>query len=291
MDKTILITGINGFLGSNLAKNFKKKFKVIGLEHSKENLFRISEENFKVYSSENNLKEIFDENEIYGIIHAATLYSRDNTPIKDVINTNVLLPVLLYDLALLYNVKLFINTDSFFNSSKYNYSFLPEYTLSKKHSIDWLKLRQNSKCKLVNMKIFHMYGPFDASDKFVPRIIEDLVGNKSFVDVTLGEQTRDFIFIEDVIEAYITVVNSCNILPHKFIEYEVGTGIETTIKDFILKIKNLTKSKTEIRFGTLPYRKNEIMNSKAENKDLIYLGWISCFSIDKGLKRILNERV
>lgn len=289
MEKTILITGINGFLGSNLAKKLKSNFKVIGLEYSINDLFRISEENFKVYASGNNLKDIFEENEIYGVIHAATLYNRVDTPIEDVINTNVLLPIKLYELALIHKVKLFINTDSFFNNPKYNYSFLPDYTLSKKHSIEWLKLRQDSNCKLVNMKIFHMYGPSDAPNKFVPYIIQSLKDNIPFIDTTQGEQTRDFVFIEDVVDAYNTVLSSFDKLPNKFTEYEVGTGKETTVKEFILKIKSLANSETEIRFGAMPYRENEIMNSKSNNKELINLGWNSCFPIDEGIKQILKE--
>ena len=47
--KTILITGINGFLGSHLAKTLSEKYNIIGLEYSLENLFRIAECNYKVY--------------------------------------------------------------------------------------------------------------------------------------------------------------------------------------------------------------------------------------------------
>ena len=39
--KTILITGINGFLGSHLAKGLSKDYKIVGLEYSVRNLFRL----------------------------------------------------------------------------------------------------------------------------------------------------------------------------------------------------------------------------------------------------------
>jgi len=39
--KTILITGINGFLGSHLAKALSSEYNIIGLEYSIENLFRV----------------------------------------------------------------------------------------------------------------------------------------------------------------------------------------------------------------------------------------------------------
>ena len=61
---TVLITGINGFLGSNLAKMLSSKFKVIGLEYSLDNLFRLNNTSFKIYStSSSEWKKLFKENE------------------------------------------------------------------------------------------------------------------------------------------------------------------------------------------------------------------------------------
>ena len=284
--KTILITGINGFLGSHLAKKLKEEYNIIGLEYSLENLDRISSEKFLVYSSKDSLEEIFEQNNIFAVIHAATLYRRSNTPIENIIATNILLPVKLYELANSFNVNLFVNTDSFFNNSKYNYSYLPDYTLSKKHSIEWLKLMQGN-CKLVNMKIFHMYGPNDAPNKFVPQIVKKLQENEPYIDTTQGEQTRDFVFIDDVVSSYSYVLKSYLILPTGYIEYQVGTGESISIKDFILTVQKLTKSSTELRFGAVPYRENEIMESVADTSLLQNLGWISNYALKEGIKKCL----
>ena len=91
------------------------------------------------------------------------------------LNTNILLPVNLLELSNKYNVRLFLNTDSFFNSSQNTYSYLSDYTLSKKHTLDWIKLISNSSfCKIINMKIFHMFGENDSPLKFVPFLIETI---------------------------------------------------------------------------------------------------------------------
>jgi nucleoside-diphosphate-sugar epimerase len=251
-----------------------------------ENLDRISSEKILVYSSKDSLEEIFEEHNIFAVIHAATLYRRSNTPIENIIATNILLPVKLYELANSFNVNLFVNTDSFFNNSKYNYSYLPDYTLSKKHSIEWLKLMR-SNCKLVNMKIYHMYGPNDAPNKFVPQIVKKLQENEPYIDITQGEQTRDFIFIDDVVSSYSYVLKSYLALPIGYIEYQVGTGKSISIKDFILIVQKLTKSNTELRFGAVPYRENEIMESVADNSLLQNLGWISNYALEEGIKKCL----
>ena len=78
MKKKILITGINGFLGSAIAKRLKDKYEVIGLVKSKNNLSRISQKNFKIYSSqEDELKNIFEEL-FFAVIHTATKYEVSN---------------------------------------------------------------------------------------------------------------------------------------------------------------------------------------------------------------------
>lgn len=282
--RTILITGINGFLGSHLAKTLSKDYKIVGLEYSVKNLFRLKDYSFKVYSSDDETDTIFKENKIFAIIHAATIYRRSTEPIKNLILTNILLPVKLYELANCFNVTLFLNTDSFFNNENYNYSYLPDYTLSKKHALEWLKFIEGG-CKLINMKIFHMYGAGDSQDKFIPQIISMLKNNEPYVDITSGKQTRDFIYISDVVAAYKLVLEKASLM-EIYLEFEVGTGKETSVKEIILEIEKTIKSKTKLNFGALNYRPNEIMKSKANIKALCDLGWKPQITIEEGLKSL-----
>ncbi len=282
--KTVLITGINGFLGSHLAKGLSKNYKIVGLEYSVENLFRLKDYSFKVYSSGDEINTIFKENEIFAIIHAATIYRKDTDPIESLILTNILLPVKLFELANCFNVTLFLNTDSFFNNEKYKYSYLSDYTLSKKQVLEWLKSIEGE-CKLINMKIFHMYGPDDSPGKFIPQIMSKLKNNEPYVDATLGEQIRDFIYISDVVAAYKLVLQKSSLM-EMFVEFEVGTGYATSIKELILEIKKSTKSTTKLNFGALDYRPNEIMKSKANIKALSELGWSPKIYIEDGIRLI-----
>ena len=285
--KTILITGINGFLGSNLAKTLCEKYEIIGLANNTNNLFRLEGFSFKVYSSNDNPVLIFQENKIFAIIHAATVYRIETEPLETLLKTNILLPVKLFELANQFNVKLFLNTDSFFNNLNYTYSYLPQYTLSKKHVLEWLRIIEGE-CKLINMKLFHMYGPGDTPEKFIPNVFSKLKNNEPYIDTTPAEQTRDFIFIDDVVAAYDVVLEKYDTLTEMFIDIEVGTGMETSIKDFMTELKHLTTSVTKLNFGALNYRKNEIMKSKANNKKLYDLGWVPRFTVAEGLKKMVE---
>jgi CDP-paratose synthetase len=288
--KTLLITGINGFLGSHLAKSLKNEYNIIGLEYNIDNLFRLIDEKFKIYSSIDNFEIIFEENKIFAIIHAATIYRREGEPLENLIQTNIILPVRLFELANKYKCRMFLNTDTFFNHPDYNYSYLQDYTLSKKQVLEWLKLIEQS-CKLINMKIFHMYGPDDAPTKFIPSIISRLNNRDPFIETTEGEQKRDFIFIDDVVSAFQCVINASqdSLLPYT--EYQIGTGKSISLKEFILLAKKVSLSTSEINFGALPYRKSEIMLSEADISGLSKLNWKVKYTLKDGLLETIKKDI
>ena len=108
--------------------------------------------------------------------------------------------------------------------------------------------------------------------------------------MTPGEQTRDFIYINDVVNAFYIVLNSCFKLS-SFQEFEIGSGKSYSIKEFANIIKTITKSKTDLKFGSLTYRKGEIMESQISNLDIRSLGWKPKYSLKKGLENyILSEK-
>lgn len=288
MKDKILITGINGFLGSHLAKHLKSNYNIIGLEYSLDNLYRIKNEGFYVYESkEENLESIFLNHHFYAVIHVATIYRRQEEPILNLLKTNINLPVRLVELVNRFNVKIFMNTDSFFNNSEYSYSYLSDYTLSKKQSLDWIKLLTHGKsCKVINMKIFHMFGENDAPSKFIPFVINKLKSNEQYLELTAGEQTRDFVYVKDVVSAYSHVLRNYEDL-EEFQEFHVGTGKSTTIKELVETIKKVTESNTNLNFGALLYREGEIMESNSNINSLLKLGWKPNFDLTKAFKNYL----
>ena len=115
--KTILITGINGYLGSKLAKRYVKNYNVIGLEYSTDNLFRLESENIEVYASKDGIpKEIFAKHHVDCIIHTATFYGREQESDGKMMYANTYLPQLLLEEAIKNDCSLFINTDTVFRS-------------------------------------------------------------------------------------------------------------------------------------------------------------------------------
>ena len=108
---------------------------------------------------------------------------------------------------------------------------LKEYVNSKNKCLKILKsIRSNS--KLINMKIFHMYGKEDSKNKFVPSIVNKIKNDHPEINLTSGEQTRDFIYVDDVVEAFRIILANFKKLQF-FEDIQVGTGSETRVKDFV----------------------------------------------------------
>lgn len=75
---------------------------------------------------------------------------------------------------------------------------------------------------------------FCTSKIFVPFVIRRMLKNE-VLKLTPGEQKRDFVFIDDVVNAYIKIPEE-SVVSKPFSEFEIGTGQPVTIKDFVKKI-------------------------------------------------------
>lgn len=276
--KTILITGINGFLGSHLAVALSSEYNIIGLEYSLENLYRIEHLNFKLYSTKNGInQDIFTDQKIDIILHTATLYGKNNEDIIQMFNANLYLPLNLLDYALKYGCQLFINTDTVLDR------FVSSYALTKRQFQEWLYFRKNA-IKITNMRLEHFYGPGASNLNFITSMISRLENNEPQIDLTLGEQKRNFVYIEDVVSAFLTVIKKQHLLENSYTSFQVCTDQLVSIKELVVLLKKLTKSRSALNFGAVPYRENELMHSEANNSDLLSLGWTPIYSIEDGLK-------
>lgn len=293
MYKTILLTGATGFLGSHLLKKLiDENYNVILLKRSFSDTWRIDKLLNKV--KHYNLDEIislevpFKEYTIDAVIHAATNYGRKGEKTTDIIKDNLLFPIKLLETTHNFNIDIFINTDTFFNKFPIKYDYLNDYTLSKKHFVDWGKnFASAKKLKFINLKLEHIYGPMDNENKFVPWIINQLKRNVPEIKLTRGQQKRDFIYVEDVVNSFCAVLNSSS-LQGNFYEFQVGTGITTSVKEFVTLLKTHLNTSSILNFGALNNREGEIMESFADNIALKELGWSPLYNLENGLKNTIK---
>lgn len=287
---TILVTGATGFLGSYLLKAFLTHgYKVIALKRTTSNTYRIDEYLGKVdlYDiDKTELSEIFQNHKIDIVVNTVTNYGRRDSGIASIVETNLMFGLKLLEESVNHNVKAFINTDTLLDKN------INAYALSKSQLLDWMQFLSNKNTKMINVRIEHMYGPKDDENKFIYWLINQLKQNVEKVDLTSGIQKRDFIYIDDIVSAYETIIKNINTLS-SFEEFELGTGESVEVKTFIEKIyselSNTQSLSTKLNFGAVAYRANENMNMQANIKKLKTLGWEPTVSIENGIQSITKE--
>lgn len=282
MKKKILITGANGFLASTILRMNDARYSFIGLVRSESDLYRLKDinQNLTLYNIDNqSLESIFKENTIDIVIHTATKYGTESVELET-IESNLFFPLKILDLAVKYKVGIFVNADTCYTV---DYNRLRSYSLSKAQFVDWSKL-QSEHIKVINIKIGSIYGPLDSPYKITAMMIDRMLNNELVIDLTPGEQRRNFLHIEDAANAFYFILERLNLFSENFTEFKVGTGENTSIKAFIELIKELTGSNSSLNFGGLEYRENEIMNPSPDISVISALGWKANYTLREGLR-------
>jgi nucleoside-diphosphate-sugar epimerase len=291
----VLLTGATGYLGSHLARYLiKNNFEVVILKRKTSSMKRLLgiKDVLKCYDINSyDFSTIFKEQVNFdAIIHTSTCYGRRGEHKKKIFEANTLFPTKLLETAILYKTKTFINTDTYYNVDNNISENLTNYILSKKKFLDNAKsFSLKKKIKLINLRLEHVYGPKDSETKFVNWLIDCLLRGDKKIKLTKGEQKRDMIFIDDVVDAYGAILSNLKKIDLYFSNIGVGCGETITLREFAELALKLSKSNSELIFGGIPYNKNEIMESKADNKILKDFNWNCSVYIRKGLSKIIKS--
>lgn len=284
----ILITGGNGYLGRKIVEEIIKRGHtavLLILEGTDTKMFS-KFQNIEIYSTSKEDIEKACKTNIDCILHLATLYGRNGETYEDILKANLLFPLIILDNAIKNNIKHFFNMDTAIQD------LTNEYSITKKQFREWGKYYGiHNKLRFVNMISEHFYGPFDSEIKFIANMLKQFKANKPYIETTLGEQERAFIYIDDLIEAILCIINhELKKEDLDFEEYELGPDYNIKIKDALIIMKKLTNSTSEIRFGAIDYRKNEEMKSNCDNSKLKSIGWTQkVLTFEDGVRKIIVE--
>lgn len=295
----ILLTGANGFLGSRLlevlminhqvAVTLRKNSKTDRIQNILES--EIVKIIYTDVVSDEELEVFFQTEKFDLVVHCATDYGKQKESFYKVFDSNVLFPLKLLEIGLKYGLKYFINTDSYFNKKHLTYNALPNYSKTKKLFLGYLKELGN-KIIILNMRLEHIYGPNDNNDKFIPFLFNKLTNNEQ-ISLTHGNQKRDFIYIDDVVDSYIKVISILDKIQQPYFQdLEVGSGKSIELKEFIELMKTTLNSKSILDYGAIDYRDDEIMNSfaNASLQEIALLYGIECKfrNIKQGIYEIIQ---
>jgi nucleoside-diphosphate-sugar epimerase len=283
----ILLTGATGFLGSHLARQFiAEGHDVVALRRPASSMRRVAEIQASIswcmvddlWESPRRILEGVDV-----IVHTAASYGRNNESLAEVFDTNTAFPLRLLEAACASGVESFINTDTALPRA------FNAYSLSKAQFADWGRYFAEKKgIAFINFLLEHMYGPDDDPTKFSDHVIEACLSNQPELRLTPSEQKRDFVFIDDVVTAYSTVLRYGDLKGYH--DIPLGSGHAVSIREFVESVHQLTGSSTTLRFSALPYRDNEVMLSEADTRQLRALGWTCRNSLKSGLKKTIRSK-
>ena len=283
----ILLTVATGYLGNRLGRQLLAdghSLVAIHLNHNEKFDYdeKFEKQVTKIYLSDVTIADIFKENKIDGIIHTSTLYGRSGEQISDMIKTNVVFPVELITNAIKNGVQFFINTDTILNK------YVSPYALTKSNLTEWMKMFADD-IKMIDIKLDHFYGPKDKNTKFIAAMVEKLMRNDEKIDLTEGTQTRDFIYVDDVVEVYRAILSHLDKMSiGQVAVFEIGTNKKTSIRYVVQKLKELAGATTQLNFGAVPYRKNEMVDYEVNTTAIRLLGWKPKVEIDEGLTKIIS---
>lgn len=291
----ILVTGGAGFIGSHVVEEFQGKAQIRVLDNFRTGKF----ENIKAFEHELIEGDISDRETVRKavkgvdyIFHMAAKISVVESmeePIEYTrVNTMGLLTVL--EEASIAKVKKLC-----FCSSAAVYGENPEspkcetmkpeplspYAITKLDGEYYCEMfTRESKLNTACLRYFNVFGPRqDPKSQYaaaIPIFVSKAVNNEEISIYGDGEQTRDFVYVKDVVAANIHMAKSdnCGV-------FNVAYGRKTTINDLVTKILEMTSSSATVKH--LPSRSGEIKHSLASVAKLLATGFKASHDFRDGL--------
>ena len=207
----ILVTGGSGFLGSKLA------LELLSLGHKVSLVLRPAStlDRLGEHVSKFAISRATTESDIHDfvshvipdiVVHTACSYGRLGETPLEISDANYRFGLMIAQAALEANRAVtFINTGTALDPRISLYALTKHQFSQTGHA---LAIAPNSEFRFVNVILEHMYGPRDNTAKFTTYVFDACRCNLPQLNLTAGTQKRDFIYIDDVVSAYMKIIDA-----------------------------------------------------------------------------------
>ena len=287
----ILITGVAGFIGSNLARKLIKNKKIIlyGIDNfdpytpKKFQNIRLLDlkkrKNFKFYNLDlrnfAKLKKFLNNNKFDYIYHFAASvgvrYSLVN-PKKYVSNNIVGFFNLIENLKTNPPKNLFFaSSSSVYGESKkfplkefHKLSPINVYSFSKKNNEDMAEIYSNLyNMNFVALRFFTVFGEWGRPDMFFLKLLKAITNKETFYLNNSGYHFRDFTYIGDVVNILGKLINLKNI--NKFEVFNICSNKPYKLSKII---QSVSKKLGKLKYKNIPINKADVIKTHGDNKKI-----------------------
>jgi nucleoside-diphosphate-sugar epimerase len=299
-DRSILITGGSCFIAASLiGRLIALQARVHIIVRPTSSMWRL--ENYVgrvgVHTGDmtdfSGLSEIFAKATPDVVFHLATAKGKD-TQTREFINTSIegatnLIEILMQGRP---GSKLIVAG----SSTEYAPS---DFALSESHPINPVTLHGTAKAAagllyshaarthklwIKQLRLFHVYGPWESPHRFLPTALHSALNGKT-IPLTPGGSRRDWIFVEDVVDAMLLACSTDT--DHNI--FNIGSGVEYTNAEVLAIIQQLTGQDLHWQHDALPQRATDSTHRFADiSRAKEALNWSPGFSLVDGIASTLN---
>lgn len=140
------------------------------------------------------------------------------------------------------------------------------------------------KVNFIEPRFFSLYGEDDNYCTLVLSILNKMLRNEECY-LTKCLQLWDFLYIDDAINGIISLLNAKSVNG----VYNFGYGEIRPLKEFVLKMYDVSKSQSKLLFGSIPYPETGMVNVCPDITKLKKeTGWRPRISFEEGISKIIE---
>ena len=296
IDKRAIITGITGYIGSNLVRTLiDSGWNVAGIirQHSDTKIIDDIKDHLELCHYDgtvDSLTKFIGNFKPTIAFHLASCFvaEHQSNQVTDLIQSNVLFGAHLLEAMTCAGIAKLVNTSTswqHYHSEIYNPVCL--YAATKEafeKIVDFYVSARNF--KVITLEIFDTYGPNDPRKKLI-NLFMRIAASGEKLAMSPGEQELDLVYIDDVTAAFAKaseLLFSINIANEK---YMVTTGKPEKLKNIAKMFEQVFKVDLNIEWGGREYRKREVM--KVWSNGAILPEWCATYTLCAGLEKIVDD--
>ncbi|MCL4539937.1 MAG: NAD-dependent epimerase/dehydratase family protein [Bacteroidetes bacterium] len=299
----VLVTGASGFVGNNLTRH------LLTLGHQVNLLLRDSYADWRITDIRDDVEihtaDLLDSDAVNRIVkeigpdwvfHLAAhgAYS-SQTDVMRILESNVIGTATLVQACLNVGFDAFVNTGS---SSEYGF---------KDHSPDeqeWLEpnsyyavakasatlfcryTAQTSGLRISTLRLYSVYGPYEEPTRLMPTLIVKGL-KKELPPLVAPHIARDYVYVDDVVRAYILAATKENQVPGAV--YNVGTGVQTSLREVVDVACRTLAIDEEPKWGSMENRIWDTGTWVSDSRCIKQaLGWHPEYTFEQGFGKMVK---